>query len=253
MVSLICTHIPLWVRQGLHWADGPFRGHRLQELQRHIQLTHSDKSAVAEQNIHQGHRIKLLNSSMLAMKDRYMDRTVMEAIEIELHPYNINREGGFCLSRSWKPLIGSVKTFGTWPRTTWRSGPLYLTLDPFTVNIPSPFRRSYGISLYSLDIYKFTPLPATPTPLCILNLVSHSNASILAAVNVVPCWPIPVTLIMEATRSSETSILTRATTRNIPEYGILHNLCGCLSKLKRFYLTTIFKFSWERKITMIIS
>jgi hypothetical protein len=37
-----------------------------------------------------------------------MDRIVMEAIEIERHPYNINREGGFCLSKSWKPLIGSL-------------------------------------------------------------------------------------------------------------------------------------------------
>jgi hypothetical protein len=41
--------------------------------------------------------------------------------------------------------------------------------------------------------------------------------------NVVPSSPILVTLIMEAIRSSETSVLTRATWRNNPGYGILHS------------------------------
>jgi hypothetical protein len=46
-----------------------------------------------------------------------MDHIVREAIEIELHPYNINREDGFCLSKSWKPLIGSLKLSRHDPRT----------------------------------------------------------------------------------------------------------------------------------------
>jgi hypothetical protein len=41
-----------------------------------------------------------------------MGCSVREAIEIDRYTYNINREGGFCFSYSWKPLIGSLKIFG---------------------------------------------------------------------------------------------------------------------------------------------
>jgi hypothetical protein len=46
---------------------------------------------------------------------------------------------------------------------------------------------------------------------------------LLVNANVVPGSPTLLTLMMEAINSSEMSVLTRATPRNIPQYGILHS------------------------------
>jgi hypothetical protein len=51
----------------------------------------------------------------------------------------------------------------------------------------------------------------------------HTVRLLLVTANVVPSSPTPVTLMMEALSSSETSVLTRSTRRNITEENILHS------------------------------
>jgi hypothetical protein len=72
-----------------------------------------EKSALAESSVGQGYRVQFHTASILATKTIYMDRNVREVIGIELHPYNMKKEGVHCLSKSWKNLICSLKHFGT--------------------------------------------------------------------------------------------------------------------------------------------
>jgi hypothetical protein len=67
----------------------------------------------------------------------------------------------------------------------------------------------------------------------------RSMPRLLVTANIVPSSPILATLMLEALRSYEKSVLTRATQCNIPEDDILHN--HCRENLKSYIALT----SWE--------
>jgi hypothetical protein len=81
----VTAHLPLVPRLGINGAISPYA-------------------------LETGHKIDFNNTCRLARTKGYMDRIIKEAIEIKLHPDNINRDGGFILNRALQPAIRQIRT-----------------------------------------------------------------------------------------------------------------------------------------------
>jgi hypothetical protein len=76
----------------------------------------------------------------------------------------------------------------------------------------------------SASIITMTTIDELRATFAIIFLCISSQPASVSSYGYVPTSPILVTLVMEALSSFETSALTRATRRNIPEDDILHTL-----------------------------
>ena len=62
-------------------------------------------SALAEHSEKSKHHIRLEDTSLIAKENHYYRRRFKEVLEIIKHPKNLNRDGGFEVSKSWVPLL----------------------------------------------------------------------------------------------------------------------------------------------------
>jgi hypothetical protein len=82
---------------------------RIKEHQRNTRLLQTEKSALAEHSLEHDHKIGFQNTKILAKTSGYMERLIMDAIQVEIHPNNLNREDGLRLSNTWKPIFKCIK------------------------------------------------------------------------------------------------------------------------------------------------
>ena len=68
---------------------------------------------MAEYNFGRERHMQLQSTNILSTKSCYMNDIIIEAMDTEFQPSNLNREDGLFSGRSWGPLFHSLKNGGS--------------------------------------------------------------------------------------------------------------------------------------------
>ena len=83
---------------------------RLKEHKRHTYYGQHLLSVAHYIYLNPGHNIEFENTQVIAKTQKYLPRLIKEAIEIQKHPNNFNRDDSYKLSSTWKQLIKNSLT-----------------------------------------------------------------------------------------------------------------------------------------------
>ena len=77
--------------------------------ERNVRLKHVTQSALSEHNIETGHQILFDKTTTIVNITLYFPRKYREAVEIQKHSNNLNRDNGYDINKIWKTILPIIE------------------------------------------------------------------------------------------------------------------------------------------------